>query len=121
MFSHSSVIVISQMEQLLREWILELSNTKAEKVDGRMYLFGSYSLGAHLRTSDIDILEVTSSQIGESDIFKGLLDKLKTSPDITELRVNIHTKLSRTFHFWPSSFSPRILRFIEENVDNRLW
>lgn len=67
--------VVGQLNQLVKQWIKDLSMTKgmvpiiAEAVGGGILTFGSYKLGVHDKDSGINILCVTPQHIHRGDFF----------------------------------------------------
>ncbi|CAH0392913.1 unnamed protein product [Bemisia tabaci] len=84
--------ILSKLNQLVKEWIYEVSINRnmpgnvAEHVGGKIYTFGSYRLGVHHKGADIDALCVAPRHIDRSDYFTSFFEKLKTVPEVTELR-----------------------------------
>lgn len=91
--------ILSKLNTLVKEWIKEVSISRnmpesvAEQVGGKIYTFGSYRLGVHHKGADIDALCVAPRHIDRSDYFTSFFEKLKSHPDVTDLRVS-HTTLN---------------------------
>lgn len=97
--------ILSKLNQLVKEWIYEVSINRnmpgnvAEHVGGKIYTFGSYRLGVHHKGADIDALCVAPRHIDRSDYFTSFFEKLKTVPEVTELRVrNLYRVIIPTRH-----------------------
>lgn len=79
---------------MVKEWILEMSLARnmprevAEQVGGKIYTFGSYRLGVHQKGADIDALCIAPRHIDRSDYFSSFYEKLKSCPEVKELRVS---------------------------------
>lgn len=86
--------ILSKLNTLVKEWIKEVSISRnmpesvAEQVGGKIYTFGSYRLGVHHKGADIDALCVAPRHIDRSDYFTSFFEKLKSHPDVTDLRVS---------------------------------
>lgn len=89
--------ILSKLNTLVKEWIKEVSISRnmpesvAEQVGGKIYTFGSYRLGVHQKGADIDALCVAPRHIDRSDYFTSFFEKLKSHPDVTDLRVSYTT------------------------------
>ncbi|KAI5705570.1 poly(A) polymerase type 3 [Diaphorina citri] len=88
----SRMEVLSKLNNLVKEWIKEVSIAKnipptvAEKVGGKIYTFGSYRLGVHHKGADIDALCVAPRHVDRADYFSSFFEKLKTVDEVTDLR-----------------------------------
>uniref|UniRef100_A0A1B6CNZ7 Poly(A) polymerase n=1 Tax=Clastoptera arizonana TaxID=38151 RepID=A0A1B6CNZ7_9HEMI len=84
--------ILSKLNCLVKEWIKEVSISRnmpenvAEQVGGKIYTFGSYRLGVHHKGADIDALCVAPRHIDRSDYFSSFYEKLKSQPEVSELR-----------------------------------
>lgn len=85
--------VLSKLNNLVKEWIIELSVNQrnmprnvAEQVGGKIYTFGSYRLGVHQKGADIDALCVAPRHIDRSDYFSSFYELLKEQKEVSELR-----------------------------------
>ncbi|XP_046676450.1 poly(A) polymerase type 3 [Homalodisca vitripennis] len=84
--------ILCKLNTLVKEWIKEVSISKnmpdsvADQVGGKIYTFGSYRLGVHHKGADIDALCVAPRHIERSDYFTSFFEKLKTHPEVTDLR-----------------------------------
>lgn len=85
--------VLSKLNNLVKEWIIELSVTQrnmprnvAEQVGGKIYTFGSYRLGVHQKGADIDALCVAPRHVDRSDYFSSFYELLKEQKEVSDLR-----------------------------------
>lgn len=84
--------ILSKLNSLVKEWIREVSISRnmpesvANSVGGKIYTFGSYRLGVHHKGADIDALCVAPRHIDRSDYFTSFFEKLKSHPEVTDLR-----------------------------------
>jgi poly(A) polymerase len=85
--------VLRCLHRLIKEWVYNtalkrrLSMDVASKAGGDLYISGSFRLGIHESTSDIDALCVVPTFVDrDEDFFGDFLNTLKTHPDIKELR-----------------------------------
>lgn len=87
--------VLSYLNDLVQEWILELtlakhiSKDEANLVGGQIYTFGSYRLGVYSEGADIDALCVAPRHIDRNEFFTSFYEKLKNCSYVTELRVSV--------------------------------
>ncbi|XP_042903419.1 poly(A) polymerase type 3 isoform X2 [Parasteatoda tepidariorum] len=84
--------VLSKINQLVRQWIKEISLKKnmppniAETVGGKIYTFGSYRLGVHTKGADIDTLCVAPRHVERTDFFSSFVELLRNQPEVEDLR-----------------------------------
>lgn len=84
--------ILAKLNTLVKQWVRDVSVLKnmseqmAEKLGGKIFAFGSYRLGAHLKGADIDALCVAPRNIELTDFFTLFFDLLKTQPEVTECR-----------------------------------
>ncbi|NWU74377.1 PAPOG polymerase, partial [Onychorhynchus coronatus] len=85
--------VLGKLNNLVREWISELAESKnlppsiIEHLGGKIFTFGSYRLGVHTKgSSDIDALCVAPSHVERSDFFQSFFEKLKNREEVKNLR-----------------------------------
>ncbi|KAJ9081206.1 polynucleotide adenylyltransferase [Entomophthora muscae] len=89
-------VALSEIEVLLREFVYNTSLknglTEAEIQDPvcKVYTFGSFSLGAHFKGSDIDVLCLVSESITKQDFFEGFSTVLKALPKVKSLTAVTH-------------------------------
>nr|XP_021150029.1 poly(A) polymerase gamma isoform X1 [Columba livia] len=85
-------VVLGKLNNLVKEWILELGESKnlptstAAALGGKVLTFGSYRLGVHTKGADIDAVCVAPSHVERSDFFQSFLAKLKHQEEIKNLR-----------------------------------
>ncbi|NWI31784.1 PAPOG polymerase, partial [Sula dactylatra] len=85
-------VVLGKLNNLVKEWILELGETKnlppstVENVGGKVFTFGSYRLGVHTKGADIDAVCVAPRHVERSDFFQSFFEKLKHQEEIKNLR-----------------------------------
>ncbi|NXE47257.1 PAPOG polymerase, partial [Casuarius casuarius] len=86
------LVVLSKLNNLVKEWISELGESKnlppsvVANVGGKIFTFGSYRLGVHTRGADIDALCVAPRHVERSDFFQSFFEKLKHQEEIKNLR-----------------------------------
>ena len=84
--------VLSSLNQLLKQWIKDVSIEKnmppslANTVGGGLYTFGSYRLGVCNKDSDIDVLCVAPRHIHRKDYFDSFYSVLQQQPEAAKLR-----------------------------------
>eukprot|EP00826_Nyctotherus_ovalis_P066611 TRINITY_DN9864_c0_g1_i5.p1 TRINITY_DN9864_c0_g1~~TRINITY_DN9864_c0_g1_i5.p1 ORF type:complete len:541 (+),score=135.52 TRINITY_DN9864_c0_g1_i5:278-1900(+) len=85
--------VLACLHGLIKDWVYstalkrKLSVEVAAKAGGDLYISGSFRLGVHESTSDIDALCVVPQFVDrEEDFFGDFLNTLETHPNIKELR-----------------------------------
>lgn len=90
--SHLRQEVLGKLNKILQKWIYEAAISKgddentAARAGGRIFTFGSYSLGVHGPGTDIDTLCVAPRFVDRDKHFFGtLVDMLKNHPDIKDL------------------------------------
>ncbi|KPM03969.1 poly(A) polymerase-like protein 2 [Sarcoptes scabiei] len=84
-------IILSQLNKTLKEWVKDVSMKKlplhhAEKMNGKIFTFGSYRLGVHTRGADIDTLIVVPRHIERTDFFASFPTYLKKIPKCEYIR-----------------------------------
>ncbi|NXV74467.1 PAPOG polymerase, partial [Atlantisia rogersi] len=86
------LVVLGKLNNLVQEWLSELSETKSlppsliETLGGKLFTFGSYKLGVHTKGADIDVVCVTPSHVERSDFFLSFFEKIKHLEEIKNLR-----------------------------------
>ncbi|NWX99944.1 PAPOG polymerase, partial [Nothoprocta ornata] len=86
------LVVLGKLNNLVKEWILELGESKnlppsvVGNVGGKIFTFGSYRLGVHTKGADIDALCVAPRHVERSDFFQSFFEKLKHQEEIKNLR-----------------------------------
>ncbi|KAL8585161.1 hypothetical protein ACOMHN_013176 [Nucella lapillus] len=90
---HHRMEVLACINDLVREWIKDVSRTKnnipESKVNtfgGKVFTFGSYRLGVHTKGADIDTLCVAPRHVERSDFFKSFVELMKGRMEVKELR-----------------------------------
>lgn len=90
---HHRMEVLACINELVREWIKDVSRTKnnipESKVNtfgGKVFTFGSYRLGVHTKGADIDTLCVAPRHVERSDFFKSFVELMKSRMEVKELR-----------------------------------
>lgn len=85
--------VLSQIDEIAKEWIVELSLEKnfppedAEQMSGKIFTFGSFRLGVHTKGADIDTLLVVPRHVERSDFFTSFMKKLEKKPQAEYIHV----------------------------------
>ncbi|KAB1266830.1 Poly polymerase gamma [Camelus dromedarius] len=88
----SALVVLGKLNNLVKEWISEVSESKnlppsvVATVGGKIFTFGSYRLGVHTKGADIDALCVAPRHVERSDFFQSFFEKLKHQDGIRNLR-----------------------------------
>lgn len=83
--------VLTELASLCQDWVTAVSKTKkthdyVQDISvAKVFTFGSYRLGTHVRGTDIDMLLITPRHIGRSDFFDTFYKRLQVHPKITEL------------------------------------
>jgi len=78
--------VLSEINKLAKEWIVEISLAKklpqdvAEQMSGKIFTFGSFRLGVHTKGADIDTLLVVPRHVDRADFFVTFKEKLQSQP-----------------------------------------
>lgn len=78
--------VLSEINKLAKEWIVEISLAKklpqdvAEQMSGKIFTFGSFRLGVHTKGADIDTLLVVPRHVDRADFFATFKEKLQSQP-----------------------------------------
>nr|KAG5704241.1 hypothetical protein BaRGS_012529 [Batillaria attramentaria] len=85
--------VLSRINELVRDWIKDVSRQKnnipenrINTFGGKVFTFGSYRLGVHTKGADIDTLCVAPRHVERSDFFKSFVELLKAQPEVKDLR-----------------------------------
>lgn len=84
--------ILAKLNTLVKQWVKDVSIKKnmpeqmTEKLGGKIYTFGSYRLGVHQRSADIDALCVAPRNIERTDYFTSFFELLKQQPEVTECR-----------------------------------
>ncbi|GAB1603652.1 poly(A) polymerase beta-like isoform X1 [Argonauta hians] len=85
--------VLSKINNLVREWIKDVSRQKNNIPEnriatfgGKVFTFGSYRLGVHTKGADIDTLCIAPRHIERSDFFTSFGELLKQQSEVKELR-----------------------------------
>lgn len=81
--------VLDHMQRVLEEFVRRVGAKKGIKTEagGKMFFFGSYALGVHAPTSDIDTLLCVPKHVYIEDFFRDFPDtfkQLSNEADITE-------------------------------------
>lgn len=85
-------VVLGRLNALVKDWIKQvcISRNKpaaiAETMTGCVRIFGSFRLGVHAKSGDIDVLVMVPQLVEREDFFTSFFEKLKARPDVTELR-----------------------------------
>lgn len=83
--------VLGRLYELVQEWVQELSVKKgmsedlAKDVEAKIFTFGSFRLGVHGRSSDIDTLCVAPMHITREDFFETFYPKLKAQTSVSDI------------------------------------
>ncbi|KAJ3634788.1 hypothetical protein MTP99_007733 [Tenebrio molitor] len=86
------MVILGKLYSLVKQWIKDVSisinlpETVAENVGGKIYTFGSYRLGVHNKGADIDTLCVAPRHVYRTDFFSSFYELLKKQPEVTDLR-----------------------------------
>ncbi|XP_015757306.1 PREDICTED: poly(A) polymerase type 3-like [Acropora digitifera] len=89
---HHRMVVIAKLNTLVKQWIIDISLSKnmpksiACSVGGKIFTFGSYSLGVHSKDASIDTLLVAPRHVERNDFFGTFYEALKENKDVKELR-----------------------------------
>ncbi|XP_076463451.1 poly(A) polymerase beta-like [Babylonia areolata] len=90
---HHRMEVLARINELVREWIKDVSRNKnnipESKINtfgGKVFTFGSYRLGVHTKGADIDTLCVAPRHVERSDFFKSFVELMKNQIEVKELR-----------------------------------
>lgn len=117
-------MVLDELEQLLNGWAESITNITApvhgtanSTLDSsqiplamvRLISFGSYRLGVHSSTSDLDVLALCPPQISRDEFFSSLVEILKTDPRVKGL------------HPIPFAFTPVIKFFMRDTKIDLLF
>lgn len=85
--------VLSKINNLVREWIKDVSRQKNNIPEnriatfgGKVFTFGSYRLGVHTKGADIDTLCIAPRHIERSDFFTSFGELLKQQREVKDLR-----------------------------------
>lgn len=85
--------VLSRINELVREWIKDVSRQKnnipenrINTFGGKVFTFGSYRLGVHTKGADIDTLCVAPRHVERTDFFKSFVELLKIQAEVKDLR-----------------------------------
>lgn len=85
--------VLQRVNELVREWIKDVSRKKnnipENRIDsfgGKVCTFGSYRLGVHTKGADIDTLCVAPRHVDRSDFFSSFVELLKEQEEVKDLR-----------------------------------
>ncbi len=117
-------MVLVELEQLLNAWAESITtitapvhSTADSTLDSsqnplamvRLVSFGSYRLGVHNSTSDLDVLALCPPEISRDEFFTSLVEILKTDPRVKGL------------HPIPFAFTPVIKFFMRDNKIDLLF
>ncbi|XP_069559155.1 poly(A) polymerase type 3-like [Brachyistius frenatus] len=86
-------MVVKRLESLFKEWLQEVCEEMGvpevvkDNVGGKIFSFGSYYLGAHLKDADIDALFVGPGFLERKDFFTSFYEKLKAQEAVKDIRV----------------------------------
>lgn len=85
--------VLSKINNLVREWIKDVSRqknnipeNKIATFGGKVFTFGSYRLGVHTKGADIDTLCIAPRHIERTDFFTSFGELLKQQREVKDLR-----------------------------------
>ena len=86
--------VLGTLDALIKKWVFKqsmqrhgFSEQMASEVNAKIFTFGSYRLGVHGPSADIDTLCIGPRHITrEEDFFGGLVPMLRELPEVTELQ-----------------------------------
>ncbi|XP_074632480.1 uncharacterized protein LOC141890840 [Acropora palmata] len=85
------MVVLAQLNTLVKQWIIDLSLLKkmseslARSAGGKIFTFGSYRLGVHVKGDSIDTLRVAPCHVDRGDFFGTFYETLKENEDVKEL------------------------------------
>ncbi|ETO32338.1 poly (a) polymerase type 1, partial [Reticulomyxa filosa] len=80
--------VIAEIERMACEWVQMVSRSKGiEDTSQKAFVcsYGSYSLGVHLDSSDIDLLCIAPVHVTSHDFFTHFLHSLQCNPNISNI------------------------------------
>jgi len=89
--SQKREVVLGRLHAIANEWVQQVSLAKglseqtAEESGAKLFTFGSYRLGVHGPTSDIDTLTVGPRHVTREDFFESLKKLLEEEPEVTDL------------------------------------
>ena len=84
-------MVLGMLNEIVQNWAKEISVKKgmseelAKDIEAKIYTFGSYKLGVHASSSDIDTLCIAPNNITIDDFFETLYQKLKSHNLVTNI------------------------------------
>ncbi|KAI8910236.1 Poly(A) polymerase central domain-containing protein [Gorgonomyces haynaldii] len=87
----SREIVLTKLDMIFKEFVRNYSiknglpESLADEVGGKIYTFGSYRLGVHGKSSDIDTLCVAPKHVKREDFFTHMYEILKAREEVTEI------------------------------------
>merc|ERR1719300_2168285 len=102
--------VLTELASLCQDWVSAVSRSKKnhdyvrDVSVAKVFTFGSYRLGTHVRGTDIDMLLITPRHIDRQDFFTTFYKRLQVHPKINKL-----TKIDRAY--------VPIMKFTMDGVD----
>ncbi|XP_015790903.1 poly(A) polymerase type 3 isoform X1 [Tetranychus urticae] len=84
--------MLSQINELVQKWIRDASETKlvgnesAQRMNGKIFTFGSFRLGVHTKGADIDTLLVAPRHIDRTDFFKTFATEISQLQNVEYVR-----------------------------------
>ncbi|KAL2917915.1 polynucleotide adenylyltransferase [Polyrhizophydium stewartii] len=84
-------IVLGKIDAIFKEFVRTVSiknglpESLANEVGGKIFTYGSYRLGAHGKSSDIDTLCVAPKHVRREDFLEHMYAALKARPEVTEI------------------------------------
>merc|ERR1719231_1020324 len=86
--------VLSHLSRLFKNWVRQVTarqknfpDSYVDKVEGKLYTFGSYRLGVNAQGADIDSLAVAPKHIERSEFFTSFVEVLSKCDRISEIVV----------------------------------
>ncbi|RKO87181.1 Poly(A) polymerase central domain-containing protein, partial [Blyttiomyces helicus] len=83
--------VLGKLNDIFKEFVKKVSlknnlpESMAAEAGGMIFTFGSYRLGVHGKSSDIDTLCVAPKHVKREDFFEEMQEALKARPEVTEM------------------------------------
>ena len=90
--AYKRIEVLRKFNMLVTQWIREITITKgmsesyADRIQGKVFTFGSYRLGVNSKDGDIDTLCVVPYHINREDFFSSFMELLRCQPEVKHLQ-----------------------------------